>query len=175
MNGSVQGIKLLLLILFTLLFSAEILAQDYVKVLAEGAEMYADPDETSGEKLPVIQEEIFKIEDYDTEWVAVSLFSGETRYLKHTSLEFMYNQYAEIELPVIDPEMCEKIEETRKNSEVKAYSTWPDHLDKRIQEEKYLFDKNVMKIFREAGVSAIYPSALMQCANDSIAPQIIEF
>ncbi|WP_158551584.1 hypothetical protein [Rhodohalobacter sp. SW132] len=157
------------------LFSAEIQAQDYVKVLYEGAELHHKPDDGSEERIPVLQGDIFEITDYDTEWVAVSLFSGETRYLKHTSLEFMYNQYAEIDLPVIDPEMCVKIEETRKNSEEKAYSTWPDHLDKRIQKEKYLFDKNVMKIFREAGISAIYPSALMQCANDSIAPQIIEF
>ena len=141
----------------------------------EGAELYVEQDETSGERILVEQGDIFKIDDYNTDFVAVSLFSGETRYLKHKNLEFMYNQYAEIDLPVVNPEMCENIEVTRKNAEEKAYSAWPDDLGKKVLKENYLFDQNVMKIFREAGISAIYPSALMQCANDSIEPSIIEF
>lgn len=160
--------QILILLFFFSVNISFVKAQNYIQISSNETAIFTESNLSSDMVIQANKGEIFKLESYNQEWVTIKMFSGELRYLKKEVVNFIFELPDEFNKLSLKPKHCEEIESIRIEAEQQAISIWGNNLEKRVEYEKFLFDKYMLNIFRKYNIKTINNLPFVWCINDSL-------
>lgn len=143
-------------------------AQTNVKVIEDKAYLYNQPNTSSSLHIVAPKGDIFEVHKTQKDWLQINLFSGTKWYIKNSQADVVDNIPAYPSDPSTRDKICMEAKKAQKEASTKAMSDYPNDINQQTLHEKILFDKYLLEMFRNFGISTSHNSKLVECVNDGI-------
>lgn len=162
------NLKLIVYCIFVFTCAIESKAQDYVKVTANEADIYTKSDLLVAQSINVQKGALFEVKDYSSDYVAIRMYSGVTRYLNKSEIDYVQEITSHpVESSVLD-EFCKEIQDAYNIAEKKAIARYPRNGHKQSAYKNLLLDKYVLKVLQNRKIQTTHSSVIRICINDSL-------
>ena len=160
-----------LLTFFIIIFTFSAFAE-LVRVTSEYANIRPIPDTKSVIIGEAFENDIFRYEGEEDEWIKINMFSGEHRYVHHSLVKVIDDNLSVPFLKDICQSLMKRLEEAEERSILASNHKYPlsnaKNKENNSEFQKILIDRYILEIFQEYHLQpAVYKTVLSHCMEET--------